>query len=146
MPVCKNCGARISKFDKDMCPVCGAKKPLEGVSSETIEITSEINVGNPQFKAYKETKRGTLCLLFCTLGIFGAGLFYAKYKKPGFYWMFLNLVFIASIGTALLLLTKLGPLWSYLIPLFVVYAINIFVGFVFLFRHDVKDGNGEFIR
>ena len=32
MPYCKNCGARITKFEKDICPVCGQKKPLEGAS------------------------------------------------------------------------------------------------------------------
>ena len=44
MPSCRNCGARLSKFDKDICPVCGAKNPLEGVSSETIDITSQIDI------------------------------------------------------------------------------------------------------
>ena len=48
MPYCKNCGARITKFDKDLCPVCGAKKPLEGAHSDTIEITTELNVHNKE--------------------------------------------------------------------------------------------------
>ena len=25
MPYCRNCGARITKFEKDICPVCGQK-------------------------------------------------------------------------------------------------------------------------
>ena len=39
MPNCRNCGARITKFDKDICPVCGTKNPLQGVGSETMEVT-----------------------------------------------------------------------------------------------------------
>ena len=146
MPVCKNCGARISKFDNDMCPVCGTKKPLEGVTSETIEITSEIKIGNPEFKDYKETKRNVLFLLFAFVGVFGSGFFYAQYKRIGFIWLVINLVFIAGLGSILAFGTKLSILWGYLIPLFIAYAINIAAGVFFLLKHDMKDGNGEFIH
>ena len=44
MPNCRNCGARLSKFDTDLCPVCGIKNPLQGTSSETVEITSQIDL------------------------------------------------------------------------------------------------------
>ena len=145
MPVCKNCGARISKFDKDMCPVCGTKAPLEGVTSETIEITSEIKIGNPQFKDYKETRRGICCLMFSLFGIFGAGFFYAKFKKFGLIWLAINVIFIAGMGSLLAFLTKAGLIWGYLIPVFIAYAINIGLGLFFLAKHDMKDGNGEFI-
>lgn len=146
MPVCKNCGARISKFDKDMCPVCGAKAPLEGVSSETIEITSEIKLGTPEFKAYKETKRSTMFLLFALVGIFGSGFFYAKFKRMGLIWLICNIVFIGVSGVLLSFFTKVGYLWGFLIPLFIAYGFNIIVGFYFFLKHDFKDGNGEFIR
>ena len=46
MPSCRNCGARLSKFDSDICPVCGTKKPLEGVSTETIDITSQVDMSD----------------------------------------------------------------------------------------------------
>ena len=48
MPNCRNCGARLSKFDTDLCPVCGIKNPLEGTSSETVEITSQIDLSKAQ--------------------------------------------------------------------------------------------------
>ena len=48
MPNCRNCGARLSKFDTDLCPVCGIKNPLEGISSETVEITSQIDLALPE--------------------------------------------------------------------------------------------------
>ena len=50
MPTCRECHSRISKFDKDICPVCGAKNPLDGVTSDTIEITHEIDISNPEFQ------------------------------------------------------------------------------------------------
>ena len=146
MPVCKNCGARISKFDKDICPVCGSKKPLEGVTSETIEITSEIKLGNPEFKAYKETKRSVMLLMFVLFGIFGGGFFYAKFKRMGLFWLAINLIFIGGIGSILAFLTKIPVLWGYLIPLFITIGFNIIAGLFFFLKHDMKDGNGEFIH
>ena len=44
MPKCRNCGTRLTKFDIDICPVCGTKDPLKGVSSDTLEVTSEISL------------------------------------------------------------------------------------------------------
>ena len=54
MPYCKNCGSRITKFDKEICPVCGEKKPLDGAVSDTVEITTELNVKDKNIgKIYK---------------------------------------------------------------------------------------------
>ena len=43
MPICRNCNSRISKFDKDRCPVCGTITLEQEVISNTIhcEATSE---------------------------------------------------------------------------------------------------------
>lgn len=146
MPVCKNCGSRITKFDKDMCPICGSKNPLEGVTSETIEITSEIDLGNPEFKNYHFTSRLTTCLLFVFIGIFGSGFFYAKYKKPGLCWLIANMTIIGGIGSLLAFLTPLGILWGYLIPALICYGANIAMGLYFLLKSNLKDGNGEFMH
>ena len=146
MPVCKNCGSRISKFDKDMCPVCGMISPLEGVTSETIEITSEIQLGNHEFKNYRFTSRLVTCFLFVFLGIFGAGFFYAKFKKAGIIWLIGNLVFIGALGALLAFPLKVGILWGFLIPTFACYFINICCGLFFLLKSNLKDGNGEFMH
>ena len=146
MPVCKYCGARITKFDNDMCPVCGTKKPLEGVTSETIEVTSEIDIKNPDFKLYKPTKRVVVLIFFSLLGVFGAGFFYAKYKKYGLIWLAANLVFIGGLGSILAFLTPLPILWGYLIPTIACYLINIGFGLFFFLKPSIKDANGEFIR
>lgn len=146
MPVCKNCGSRITKFDKDMCPICGSKNPLEGVSSETIEITSEIDLGNPEFKNYHFTSRLITCLLFAIFGVFGCGFFYAEYKKTGLIWLLINAVIIGGIGSLLAFVTPLSILWGYLTPVIVCYACNIAMGLYFLLKSNLKDGNGEFMH
>ena len=146
MPVCKNCGSRITKFDKDICPICGSKNPLEGVTSETIEITSEIQLGNPDFKNYHFTSRLVTCLLFIFLGVFGTGFFYAKYKKPGLIWLVINMVIIGGFGSLLAFVSPLGILWGYLIPTMACYALNIFMGLYFLLKSNLRDGHGEFMH
>ena len=64
MPSCRNCGARLSKFDSDICPVCGTKRPLEGVSSETVEITSQVDLSgfNDGQKVVRRRKKMLLLL------------------------------------------------------------------------------------
>ena len=64
MPKCKNCGTRLTKFDNEICPVCGVEHPLEGVSSETIEITSKLDIDKEEFKDYHPTKRINVFLFF----------------------------------------------------------------------------------
>ena len=146
MPNCKNCGARITKFDADMCPICGEIKPLEGVTSETVEITTELNVADPAFKQYKPTKRKVALLLSIFVGIFGSAFLYIKKMKLAIIWLAINLIIIGGLGSILAWATPLGPLWGYLIPVLVMYAINIGIGVYFMVKPDLKDGNGEFIR
>ena len=62
MPNCRNCGTRLTKFEKDLCPICGCKNPLEGVSSETIEITSQIGGISEELKDYHQKSR-SICFL-----------------------------------------------------------------------------------
>lgn len=146
MPNCKNCGARITKFDKDMCPICGTLKPLEGVSSETVEITSEIDLKNPEFKEFKPVRRSLICLFSSLLGPFGIQFFYMKYLRAGFIWLISNLLFIGGLGCILFFAAKMPALWSFLIPLFISYFINILFGVIALFLPNLKDGKGEFVR
>ena len=47
MAKCKYCGAEISRLDKDNCPFCGGRKPLEGVDDSTQDMTkslAELNI------------------------------------------------------------------------------------------------------
>ena len=68
MPNCRNCGARLSKFDTDLCPVCGIKNPLEGTSSETVEITSQIDLSEMKEGQKVLRRRKKFIAYFFTLG------------------------------------------------------------------------------
>lgn len=146
MPKCKHCGSRITRFDKDICPVCGEKNPLEGVSSETIEITSNLDLSDAEINTFRPKTRFRTLLFFLGLGFSGAPFFYLCYKIQGLVWLLVNLAILGGVGSILAFFTPLGILWGYLIILFGVYAFNILVGIILFFKHNLKDGRGEFLR
>ena len=146
MPKCKNCGSRITRFDKDICPICGEANPLEGVSSETIEITSNLDLSEAELKEFKPTTRLRAFLFFVFLGFTGAPMFYLNYLNQAFIWLFLNMAFIGGFGSLFSFATILGLPWGYLIAFLIVFIINIFCGLFTFFKHNLKDGRGEFLR
>lgn len=146
MPKCKKCGARLTKFDTDICPVCGEKNPLEGVSSETIEITSNLDFSDAELKTYKPRKRVVAFILFLTLGFTGIPCFYLKYTKLGIYCLIGSLILIGGIGSILAFCTSLGPVLGYVIGLLSTYAFHIFTALYTMFKPNLVDGNGEFLR
>ena len=147
MPKCRNCGARLTKLDKDICPVCGFKNPLEGVSSETVEITSQFNLDSEEFETYKPCTKATALALFASLGWTGAALFYLSYFHFAIIWAAINIaVLIGGIGSILAFLTPVGILWGYLIMVLVCYFINLIVGVVVYLKPNMKDGRGEFLH
>lgn len=147
MPKCRNCGARLSKLDKDICPVCGFKNPLEGVTSETVEITSQLTIDSEEFETYKPCTKATALALFMTLGFSGAGFFYLNYFHFAIVWAFINIgVIIGGIGSLLAFLSPVGILWGYLIMLLICYVINIILGIIVYLKPNMKDGRGEFLH
>ena len=146
MPNCRHCGARIEKFNKDRCPVCGELNPLDGVSSETVEITSQLDKKSVEYKRLKVRTKKTLLIYACLLGWTGAHFFYIKTIKPAFIWLFCNLLVIGLMFT-LLFFFKL-PLWvCFLVSFAFIYFANIMFG-VSIYRHAqyLKDGNGNLVR
>lgn len=146
MPTCRECHSRISKFDKDICPICGCKNPLIGGTSETVEITSQIDLNGEDYKEYKPKKRTVLFVLSMFLGFVGAPFFYLKKNLWGVISLIINLGFIGGIGTVFALCTPLGYSLGYVIALIISIVINTVIGLVFLFKDSIKDGNGEFIK
>ena len=85
MPYCRNCGARITKFEKDICPVCGTRNPLDGANSDTVEITSQLDLGQKaNRKIYKAHFRLNTFIWFIFLGWTGAGFFYLNFLSGYF--------------------------------------------------------------
>lgn len=147
MPKCRNCGARLSKLNKDICPVCGCSEPLQGVSSETVEITSQLNIDSKEFETYKPCTKSAALALFATIGWTGAGFFYLSYHAVAIIWAVINIaLLIGGVGSMLAFLTPVGILWGYLIMLLACYVINIALGFGIFLKQNIKDGRGEFLR
>ena len=145
MPNCKNCGARISKFDKDICPVCGTKNPLEGVSSETVEITSQIDLSDFHEGQKVVRRRKTLLLLFLLVGFTGAPFFYLKEKKKGIIYLIINLIVLRGLFSLLFFAINLHIALAIVIPFITVYLVNGIFGAIYHFLPNLKDGEGEFV-
>ena len=145
MPNCRNCGARISKFDADICPVCGTKDPLKGVSSETVEITSQIDLNNFVEGQKIVCRRKKLLILFIACGFTGIPFFYLKNKKLGIIWLLLNLVLLGGLFVLFFLPIALHIALAIILPIIIIYAINSIVGVIYNFIPDLKDGEGEFV-
>ena len=145
MPNCRNCGARISKFDADICPVCGMKDPLKGVSSETVEITSQIDLNNFVEGQKVVRRRKKLLLLFLTCGFTGAAFFYLKIKKFAIPWLIINLAILAGLFLLFYLAIGAHVAISIIIPILFIYLINSIVGVIYYYLPDLKDGEGEFV-
>ena len=145
MPSCRNCGARLSKFDTDICPVCGTLKPLEGVSSETVEITSQVDLSGFEAGQKVMRHRKTMLLLSCLVGFTGAMFFYLKNKKVGILWLLLNCGLIASIALLLFLLAHFHIALALGLGFAAAYLCNVATGLIYYFKPDLKDAEGEFV-
>lgn len=144
MPICKNCHKRINRFNKDRCPVCGVENPFEGMSSDTIEITTNIDVGQVGSEYHPCLKKRML-LYFCLIGITGIPFFYLKKKKLGFIELFSSLIIYAGVSLLFFFLTDIQSFLCGLIAFGVVYLLNISLGLIYYFTPNLKDGNGEFV-
>lgn len=145
MPSCRNCGARLSKFDKDICPVCGTLKPLEGVSSETVEITSQVDLSGFEAGQKVVRRRKTLLLYFLLIGFTGAPFFYLKQKRNAFLWLVANLAVIGGLFVFFFLALSLHIALAIILPIITAYILNAAVALIYYFLPDLKDGEGEFV-
>ena len=144
MPKCKNCNNRIDRFNKDRCPICGVTFPFEGMNSETVEITTNIDVDGVEAD-YRPCRKKELFLLFALLGIFGAPFFYLKKKKEGIIQLVSNVIVIALMSFLLVYFTSLDVLYSVLISIGSMYLLNIVFGLVVIAQPNLKDGNNQFV-
>ena len=145
MPNCRNCGARLSKFDKDICPVCGTKDPLQGVSSETVEITSQIDLSGFKEGQKIVRRRKTLLILFIACGFTGAQFFYLKKKKFAILWLVINLLVMGGLFFLLSMMNGIPLAVAIIVPIVLAYLVNSVMGLIYHFLPDLKDGEGEFV-
>jgi len=145
MPNCRNCGARLSKFDTDLCPVCGIKNPLQGTSSETVEITSQIDLSEVKEGQKVLRRRKKMIAYFYCLGFTGLAYFYIKKYVLGTIWLIANLALIGGLFAIFYFAIHAHIAVAAIVPFLIAYAINAVVATVYNFLPDIKDGEGEFI-
>ena len=144
MPICKNCKKRIERFNKDRCPICGVEKPFEGMSSDTIEVTTNIDTDKYNTDYHPCTKK-KLLILFLAAGFLGIPFFYIHKKRAGLIYLLCNLLVIAGVTLLFTFVVHLFVVFGLLIALGLVYLINAVIGLLFYYQPNLKDGNGEFI-
>lgn len=145
MPNCRNCGARLSKFDTDLCPVCGIKDPLQGTSSETVEITSQIDLSEMKEGQKVLRRRKKFIAYFFSLGFTGLPFFYIKKNILGLVWLAANLAVLGGLFALFYFAVQAHIAVAIIVPLLIVYAVNAVVATIYNFLPDIKDGEGEFI-
>ena len=147
MPKCKYCGENITKFDKEICPFCGGKKPLEGVESYTVDITQTINtVDKKTVENYKQHSKLVNSLLCMFLGIFGVDSFYLGHFKLGISRLLVGLIYIISLFCILYFAVNLEILYSLLISIGSIFIVYFILGIIGLFLNSRKDSNGAFLK
>lgn len=149
MPKCKYCGENITKFDKEICPFCGEKNPIDTEKEETCDVTQTLNTVNINtkekinIKEHKKVVNFVLCLL---LGLFGVDSFYLGYKKEGLIRIISTLLIYGGCFSLFYFLVFANNLvLSLTIPLAIIYFIYIVLSIVILIKRS-KDHNGVFLR
>lgn len=147
MPKCKNCGENITKFDKEICPFCGCKNPLDADYTQTSDVTQTLDtLGNEEIKQEFKKHSRLLTSVFCGLGgIFSLDLFYLGFIKEGLIRLGINILFFLVIFLPIGLLLKDSWLLATLLPLGILYLVYIVIGIITFFNHKKKDKNGVFL-
>lgn len=145
MMKCKECGQKLSKLDKDICPFCGCRKPLEGMEDVTQDFTKAFTPIEVEEKAIKPKSKLVAALLSMFLGFLGAtGFYLGKYKEAVIQIAF-SAIIIGGFG-CLLFFTCLENALAFVIPGALVLGLNIAYGIRLLISNSITDRNGEFLK
>jgi len=144
MAKCRYCGSQISRLDKEICPFCGGRKPLEGTDTSTIDITKAFDPATLEKEGLKRKSKGAAVILAVCFGWMGANFFYLGYWKKGLI-QILASILLMSIGFLLYGLV-IDSIWCILVPSIDIFLGNIFCAYRYLTRHDITDARGEFLK
>lgn len=145
MPKCRYCHESISRLDKEICPFCGGKKPLEGIDDSTIDITKVFNLVELKENNLKPRSKKVAGILAMLLGVFGIDEIYISRPKRALIAIAITLLVIGGLGT-ILFCFALKNVFGFLIPYFVIEIYYIFKGTYMLTSPTLKDGRGEFLK
>ena len=145
MAQCKYCHASITRIDKEVCPFCGGKRPLDGTDTSTQDVTKIVDQleNAVEIKHKKRWIAVTLSILF---GFLGAPNFYLGKTKKGFLTLIISLSFIAAVGLVLFFVVGMKNALAFLIPYFVIEVYSLICAFVYLTNHSIQDSHGEFLE
>ena len=130
MTKCKYCGQNISRLDKEICPFCGGKKPLDGTDTTTQDITKVVDsIDHPV--EIKHKKRVITAIFAFLLGFLGIHEFYLGKMKKGLIALGCSLGLIACIGLILFFAIQV-PQILYNLNILTVFPprVNVFSSFI----------------
>lgn len=149
MPKCKECGETITKFDKEICPYCGCKDPIDKDREETCDITQAISTfsspkdANVKVKEHKKVVMIILCLLF---GFLGLDCFYLGFKKEGLFRILASVLLFSGLFVLFFfLIFDMQFLFPLIIGLSALLLENIVFSLIVGIKRK-KDASGVFIR
>ena len=145
MAQCKYCHASITRIDKEVCPFCGGKRPLDGTDTSTQDVTKIVDQLENAVEI-KHKKRVIAALLAVLFGFLGAPHFYLGKVKNGILTACICLALIGGVGLILFFAVKWQSVFAFLIPYFVVEAYSLFTAFIYLTKHNIQDSHGEFLE
>ena len=138
---CRHCGAKLSRLDKDICPFCGEKNPLEGNEYMTEDLTKTLE--KVEIEEVKYKNRYIALVLAILLGLFGVNEFYLGYKKAGFIVIGVTAILIPAV--ILIRLFLLQNDLVVIIPTVIYELLFIIQGLSYLVSGK-KDSQGELLR
>ena len=145
MAKCKYCHEVITRLDKEICPFCGGKKPLEGTDTSTQDVTKVVDQLDHPVEI-KHKKRSITAILAILFGFLGAPHFYLGKNKKGLITAGICLSFIAIVGCLLFFLVKWKSPLSFLVPYFAIELYSIFCAIIYLTKRSIQDSRGEFLE
>ena len=147
MPKCRVCGSHLTRYQKEVCPICGERNPFAESDHYTADLTQVVqSVKKEELPStYNPYSKRLFTILAATCGFFGIHLFYIKRNIHAAIW--LTACVILSVGSGLLSFFLMDKNWlGFLIGFGSIYLVNIIFGIVTIFSRDIKDGNGEFLK
>ena len=143
---CKTCGATLSKLDKEICPFCGTRHPLEGMEDVTQDITKAFTPISKEYVQTKPKRKVVAMILSFFVGFLGVTSLYLGKKIQALVTFLISAVLIAGVGSILFFTGALSNALAFLIPYFVVEAISILGGLQIYFSNSITDARGEFLK
>jgi hypothetical protein len=134
---CRKCGTAFSD-NLSTCPVCKTALINRDPTTEVSGVTASYAALKDQLELVTLKSRYLVSGLFFIIGFTGAGFFYLKKARLG-WWTFI--LSISALSLAWLISLQIGFFTS--LGLFLLQTL---ASFYFLFYPDAKDGRGELLK